>query len=184
MNKTELSNWLQIGANIGILLGLILVGVQIRETNSIATAQFDSEDFLFATTAHDIVISERIGDIWGRVEANDQDISEEELAIVDSYITREWFRANQERSLGARGFVEADISTSAEEWVYQILGNEVALRWWTSNQIGLLDYYPELRDSINDKLAELGSEHRNYHKYKLSLLSEGALFPASVSDRF
>ena len=39
MDTGRVGNWLQIGANLGILLGLILVGVQINQSNAIAGAE-------------------------------------------------------------------------------------------------------------------------------------------------
>ncbi len=40
----RLANWLQIGANLGILAGLILVGFQIAQSNRIAAAQLFGEN--------------------------------------------------------------------------------------------------------------------------------------------
>ena len=39
MELGKAASWLQIGANLGILIGLVLVGVQISQSNAIAGAQ-------------------------------------------------------------------------------------------------------------------------------------------------
>ena len=39
MQKSELNDWLQVVASIGVLIGLLLVFVEIRQTNEIARAE-------------------------------------------------------------------------------------------------------------------------------------------------
>ncbi len=45
MDSNKLANWLQVGANIGLLGGLVLVAIQISQSNAIATSSAGSVYF-------------------------------------------------------------------------------------------------------------------------------------------
>ncbi|MFT6878829.1 MAG: hypothetical protein ACJAZF_004964, partial [Granulosicoccus sp.] len=55
-----ISKYVQITANFGILCGLILVGVQIREATRIAEAQFSYDAYTVAIESQSIVIGEHM----------------------------------------------------------------------------------------------------------------------------
>ena len=54
----RLNSWLQLAASIGILIGLALVGVQIKQATDIASAQLKAASFDSRIQANDIVMGE------------------------------------------------------------------------------------------------------------------------------
>jgi hypothetical protein len=53
MESSKLGYWLQVSANIGILAGLILVGLQMTQSNSLAATQLLSDNIESQIT-HDL----------------------------------------------------------------------------------------------------------------------------------
>ena len=45
MRKLDLGSWLQIAANLGILLGLVMVAIQISQTNSLTGNQLNAGNY-------------------------------------------------------------------------------------------------------------------------------------------
>jgi len=103
MNWDRANKYLQTGANFGILAGLILVGIQILETNRITQAQFNSDALAVTMSSYDLRIGESLPGVWGKASTNLTNLTEEELVILDSYLTREWYRSIRERVLSTEG---------------------------------------------------------------------------------
>lgn len=53
MDISKLGNWLQVGANVGILAGLILVSIQISENTRISKVELTARSFEIAMQ-HDL----------------------------------------------------------------------------------------------------------------------------------
>ena len=70
MNWTKANHFLQFGANIGILLGLFLVGIQIMETNRIANAQFVADDRAVTMSSYELIIGEKLSETWAKARTN------------------------------------------------------------------------------------------------------------------
>ena len=73
------SNWLQIGANAGILAGLILVGIQIMQSNAIAAAQVFQSN-VESTMSYELALVGENADVSMR-----RVLFEPELASRDDY---------------------------------------------------------------------------------------------------
>ena len=59
---SRLTDYLQLGANLGILLGLILVGLQIREASRATTAQLRLDTWYGSMVSHEIMMGEHLAD--------------------------------------------------------------------------------------------------------------------------
>ena len=69
----KLGNWLQVGANIGILAGLILVGLQMQQNERLLKIQLLNQINESAATFETTVGGEDIAAVWAKsVETPDQ----------------------------------------------------------------------------------------------------------------
>ncbi len=184
MSANRTNQLLQTGANIGILLGLILVGVQISETNRIANAQFIAEEHDATMASFDLRIGESLPSAWGKASSNMSNLSGEDHAIVQAFLMREWYRSMRDRDVSLTGLKERNFESEVVRWTFTFLGNETSLRWWAGSQDGFLNQYPEFRDAINDRLAIEGTNHSQFHIESQEMMKTGQLFPVSVSDQF
>ena len=130
----RLNSWLQLAASIGILLGLLLVGVQIQQATDIASAQMQAASFDSTIQANDIIIGEGFAQSWAKARKNSEELTEADHVVIEAFLTREWLNnVRTERSRKA-GFLDEswDRAVTTDKWVIAYLGNETAIRWWRS----------------------------------------------------
>lgn len=178
--ENRLSAWVQLGASVGILIGLALVGVQIQQSTEIARVQFVSASFESTIRAFEMVVGEHLADAWSKAMANSDDMTDADLVVIDAYLRREWVNNIRTEMITALGYtgLETTSSVSVRKWVFQYLGNETALRWWRANQSGTqVSMAPELRDAIDAALQAQGEGHHRSHEMRLERLRSEALYP-------
>ena len=85
MNAEKVGNWLQISANIGILLGLLLVGIQISENTKIARADLISRTFEIANQYTLAMLGENPSEVIARIDPSSPD--EADLAVLQAELS-------------------------------------------------------------------------------------------------
>ena len=168
MNWNNASQYLQVGANLGILGGLLLVSIQILDTNRIANAQFIADDLNAMKSSYELLIGEDLPQIWGKAALNSSELVVEELAVIDAFLKRQWFQSLGDQLISETGIKEYSLEDDVDEWVFSFLGNKTAITWWTDSQYGVLEEYTELRDAINNRLSVLGENHNQLHEDRLN----------------
>lgn len=108
--RTGPGGWLQAIANVAILAGLILVGLQIRQATAIAEAQFLSELMDSSARGFEIIAGESLPGAWSRAMRNARSLSDEDLAVIDAFLTREWLNGIRFAALSERGRTGAPVS--------------------------------------------------------------------------
>ncbi len=174
----KMNSWLTLGANIGILIGLLLVAYQINQATEISLGERQSEGFAVSMDTIAMRLNEELPERMARIMTNSEDITDADLVALDGYLIREYTQALRERSMSILGYANSPASSaSVSKWVLSNLSNESALRWWNHHQdTGLLDTVPELRDQVNTQLLELGPAHALNHRRLISALRSGAIF--------
>jgi len=164
-----MGNILQIGANLGIIVGLVLVGFQIRDANRIANTQFEYEAWGGAIRANEIILGDDFADSWTKAQCNSADLTAKDLVVVRAFLTREWLHNARVSRVHVAGYDQVEQDRTATKWGYSFLGNETSLRWWTMMMDGgdFLGTNLKLRDEINDLLSKLGQEHSKFHQTML-----------------
>ena len=104
MNRSRVTDWLQIGANVGILIGLLLVGLQIRETNRTTETQFEFEGWTGPMVAHELIIGEHLAESWTKAAANSDQITDQDLMVVSSFLSHEWLHNARMLRVARAGF--------------------------------------------------------------------------------
>jgi hypothetical protein len=127
MDSGKVSNWLQIGANVGILLGLLLVAIQIRQGTDIAKAQIENDFYLADLQLELAMMGEQPQRSWIKAVYAPEEMTKEDAAVVDRYLNYNFVQLHRLERMRELG-----LSTDADrvgilEWH---LGNEVARRWW------------------------------------------------------
>lgn len=174
----KLNAWLSLGANLGILTGLLLVAYQINQATEIARLERQSESFVAAMETMAMRASEDLPERFARIMTNSADITDADLAALDGYLTREFTLAVRERAMATLGYADDPAApASIRKWAFANLGNETALRWWMHNQDTSLNMIPELRDRVNTVLLEQGPAHATHHQRLITAMRTGSLFP-------
>ena len=88
MDTSKLGNWLQVGANIGILAGLILVSFQISENTRMSKVELTARSYEIAMQ-HDLTkMGENPADVYARSMNDPESLSASDIIVLD---TAMWF---------------------------------------------------------------------------------------------
>ena len=85
MNSNKLANWLQIGANIGILAGLILVGFQMQQNTDLLELQLIESGTQRTNDWFNHKMGEEFAQVWEKHMLEPENMTLRELYIVDQY---------------------------------------------------------------------------------------------------
>jgi hypothetical protein len=124
----------------------------------------------YQPSAHELIIGERLAESWTKAALNSDQLTDQDLMVVNSFLSHEWLHNARMQRVARAGFDQVEFGNSAGKWV-SYLGNETALRWWKAKQTGsFLISNPELQDEINRLLRALGPEQATSQKRLLDSL--------------
>jgi hypothetical protein len=75
MDFTKISNWLQITANVGIVGGLLLVGVQLEQNTDLLKTQLLYEESSRMVELETKVIGENAAKVWAKSLTDPQNLT-------------------------------------------------------------------------------------------------------------
>lgn len=156
MNSSKLSDWLQIAANVGIIGGLLLVGVQLKQNSDLLKTQLLYEESSRLVELETQVIGESGAEVWAKSIADPLSLDLSEQRIMEALL---WSFVEQLRStrlLAQLGLLED------EEWRLRVrsdsayyLANDYGRAWWANYSEGNNSLPGDLIDEINARLSEV-----------------------------
>jgi len=174
MSYGKLTDWLQISANIGIVVGLVLVGVQLQQNSDLLKTQLMYEESYRATELETKVIGENGAVVWSKsiTDAKSMNLAEQRImeAILWSYV--EQLRGTH--LLSELGLLEeADWRTRVDSDAAFYLANEYGMAWWANFSNDDTSLPDDLIAAINARLAVTDNEFTlNYTKSIMELLTK------------
>ena len=156
MNNGKLSNWLQIAANVGIVVGLLLVGVQLKQNSDLLKTQLLYDESRRAVDLETLVVGENGAEVWAKSISDAKNMSLPEQRIMEALL---WSFSEQLRStrlLAELGLLEDEdwrLRVKSETAFY--LANDYGKAWWinySSENAALPD---DLIAEVNLRLSEV-----------------------------
>jgi hypothetical protein len=86
METGKLGSWLHVGANVGILAGLILVAVQINQTSALVSEQLENSNWTDQLNLHLAMMGENPAAAVAKAIENPSDLTVEETRVLDAYL--------------------------------------------------------------------------------------------------
>lgn len=86
MDFVKLNRWLQVSANIGIVLGLVLVGFQLKQNSELARIQLLYEESNRAIELETEVVGERAAEVWAKSIQAPEDLTLAEIRIMEALL--------------------------------------------------------------------------------------------------
>ena len=156
MNNGKLSNWLQIAANVGIVVGLLLVGVQLKQNSDLLKTQLLYDESRRAVDLETLVVGENGAEVWAKSISDAKNMSLPEQRIMEALL---WSFSEQLRStrlLAELGLLED------EEWRLRVnsetafyLANDYGKAWWINYSSGNAALPDDLIAEVNSRLSEV-----------------------------
>ena len=174
MNYGKLSNWLQVSANIGIVLGLLLVGVQLKQNSDLVKIQLLYEESYRAIELETKVVGENAAGVWAKSITDPKSMSLEEQRIMEAILWSFVEGLRGTRKLAELGLLDKD------EWKERVnsntaffLANEYGVAWWTNFGIDNSSLPDDLKAAINARLSDVESDFTlDYARAVMELVSE------------
>jgi hypothetical protein len=163
MNFEKLNKWLQVSANIGIVLGLVLVGFQLRQNSELARIQLLYEESNRAIELETEVIGEQAADVWAKSIQAPEDLTLAEIRIMEALL---WSFMEQLRGtyrLAELGLLsDQDWRRRAESEVTFYLSDPYSRAWWRNYSVGNSNLPEELRTVVDNVIAGDNSTVKDY----------------------
>ncbi len=129
----RLAGWLQVLGNLGLVLGLILVGVQIKQNSDLTRAQIGHDAWLQNSNWELAQMGESPHIVLAKIWFDPKSLSDEELVAADHYF-HSW-AVHMKRVEYSN---DAGISLYSEELIAQsattVLENRIGRAWWNLNR--------------------------------------------------
>lgn len=155
MDFGKLNSWLQVSANIGIVLGLLLVGVQLKQNTDLARIQMLNEESQRVVTYELEIVGERGAEVWAKSIQDPENLTLEEVRIMEALL---WSVAENLRGtyrLAELGLLEeSDWRRRVESEVPFYISDRYSRAWWANFGGEPSPSLPEaLRLAIEDAIA-------------------------------
>lgn len=131
MNTGKLSDWLQIAASVGVIIGLVMVGYEIRVSNRIGIEQASSMAIERWDRINEFMLTEGVADIFVRANRGEALTAAEALqlkALADSAL----MAMQYDLQLAETGSWDSydDIEGIYDRTIQLYVGNEYSRRQW------------------------------------------------------
>ena len=174
MNYGKLSNWLQISANIGIVVGLLLVGVQLKQNSDLLKTQLLFEESYRAIELETKVVGENAAEVWAKSISDAKTMSLAEQRIMEAILWSFTEQLRAMRMLADLGLLED------EEWRARVnsdaafyLANEYGVAWWTNFSLVSSSLPDDLKAAVNARLSAVDNEFTlDYAKAVMDLVNK------------
>ena len=160
MDSQNMSKWLTLGANIGILIGLILVVIQIRQNSDLLRLQFINDEYLSQSSSEKLLIGDNPADAIMKAMYSPEDMTYADFRVNDAYLISKIDLMYRRYQLGQEGIFdedewkETDIGFSFE-WLF---GNRFSRLWWEHEGRGAYSNVPELVEYVDSRIKSVSDD--------------------------
>ena len=129
MKSIKVESWISIAANVGVIIGLVLVFIQIKQNTDITKAQIKADYHL-----HDMALElKMMGDhpvaSFTKSLYSPEELTNEDRAVLDRYFNYGLIRLYHMQAMRELGLVDDDLSEEISYLGWHF-GNEIGRRWW------------------------------------------------------
>jgi cytochrome c-type biogenesis protein CcmE len=151
MQRKAISDWIQILATIGVIVGLVLVAFELRQNANLARADMNSQMLVHQQSLFGAFRDRDFAMVFTKSLERPDALSAEDAIMMNGYyrdlvatLIREW-------QMIARGVFEDDSMFIAMSVVRSGLGTEYGQERWAQNKHG---FGPSLRHQIDQAMEE------------------------------
>jgi len=154
---SKLNDWLQLAAALGVIIGLVLVAVELRQESNLTRAEMGFEYHGAIEAVHRSLQSETTSRAMAAACENPLEMTMQDHFIVESFFTETWTALfSREYYMQLRGVFVDDLQISVS-WVADLMfGCEYGRDWYRVNR---QEVFEPLLPYLDERL-ESGA-HRN-----------------------
>ena len=174
MNPSAFSTWLSIAANIGLIAGLVLVGVQINQNSELLRLQMIDQESRRATDHEKVYVGEIGAETWAKVISDPRNLTLTEQRVAESLIWSMFEAWRNSYKLHQAGLLGPEWKDRVIEEVPYVLDHPYGRAWWRNLKVDAQpdEIATELGTLVDQILSQPRDFHANYHKGIMDLLEE------------
>jgi hypothetical protein len=163
MAKTDrLHRWLALGANIGILIGLVLVIVQIRQSTQLARATYRSQGSDVANQIWASLMGGHAGDVIEKSVECPKELTYSDFMALDAFLFTAINILYRDYQLAQEGlYSETDWHGTVDAYANWYLANPFARGWW--DEEGKNFFPEEFATYVSRQLRETSGRDSHAH---------------------
>jgi hypothetical protein len=131
MDSDRLNRWLTLGANLGVLVGIVFLAIEIRQNSDLARLQFSDERRSTWQQGELVVFGVSIAEVWEKSVLNPESLSLADTRILDAYLAFQLTNSSRAFDLEKAGLLPAG---TTNQWMQDNLpfffDTEFAKTWW------------------------------------------------------
>ena len=160
MEATRLGTIVQTWANVGILVSLILDGVQLHQNSELMRLAAFSNEVDGEVSMRIALAGEMLPVAWSKAISAPETMTLEEILQVDSFLFAVLKHLQRRHYLHQEGLWENSAVDRAPRYLPQYFSNAYAQHWWQSNKdTVLMDwYYPDFFEHIDAVITTMDPE--------------------------
>ena len=151
MKREAITDWIQILATIGVIVGLILVTIELRQNSRMARADMNSQMLIHQQTLYGALRDPDFALVFGKSLEQPDALLLEEILVMDGYYRDLLGLLIRERQMISRGIFDDDSMYVARQVVSLGLGTEYGQEWWAQNKDG---FFRSVVSQIDEALEE------------------------------
>ena len=157
MESDRLNQWLTLGANFGVLGGLVLVILQMNQNEELIRVQITNDYFESYIAADTTFAGENLPAVWQKSFEDPENLSIAEMRVMEAQTFSPVSRWINLYRLAEAGIVdESFLESQIDMDVSYYLGSQYGRAWWELYSEAIpASYLPtKLKDQIDKKLAD------------------------------
>ena len=163
MDSVKLNEWLKVFANIGIVLGLLMVGVQLKQNSDLARMQLVYEESTRAIELESEVIGERGAAVWAKSIEDPENLTLEEVRIMEALLWSFYEQLRGTYRLAQLGLLtEDDWLARVNSEVTFYFSDPYSRAWWKNFSRPGKYLPPDLSVAINNVIESDTSSSYDY----------------------
>lgn len=145
----KLNDWLSLGANLGVLLGIIFLSMQISQANRIATGTMEKElRERFSDISDSIIENPEFAVTWAKLQSPNPELSNVEQQQVLNYARNYWlFFVSVERAFDSELLSEESLEVYLDVFPSVLGGNP-----------GFVPFFKLFVEGRSGRMAQIANE--------------------------
>ena len=155
MDTKKVSDWVNLLASAGVLLGLLLVGLELRQNNELAEAESVRELWNQNLAILQFELESDLLPLYAKAVEDPESLTNEEIERLDTYL--EMFVSHQINVATMRedyGLAQSTTEAQAAGMVDDMLGSRFARGWYAESEYWIAEWHPRLNDAIKREMEK------------------------------
>ena len=158
MDSGRIANWVQITATIGVLVGVILVVIELRQAKAIAHANITANFFSEVAQNNRVQMGENPALVLAKACLRPSEITDEELFVIEGFFGSRWALADRSHRLELVGEFDTPWEAVARKSLQSVVRFEHGREWLaqhaSATNPGLADVVAELLEEMENTTCE------------------------------